>query len=58
MRLIRQEEAPDGQSETVTLSADPKAVVPGVYRIALRARAAAGGREISETTPSISIRVR
>jgi hypothetical protein len=58
MRLVRQEGGPGGQSETLTLAADPKAVEPGQYRIALRARARADGREISETTPAISIRVK
>ena len=58
MRLVRQESGADGQSETVTLAADPKAVQPGQYRIALRARGRADGREISETTSAISLRVK
>ena len=58
MRLVRQERGADGQSETVTLAADLKAVEPGQYRIALRARGRADGREISETTSAIGIRVK
>jgi len=59
MRLVRQESGADGGSETVTLAADPKTVEPGQYRIALRARGRrADGRELSETTSAIGIRVK
>lgn len=57
LRLVHQEGSPDGQSATVTLAADP-AMERGQYRIALRARARAAGREISETTSAIGIRVK
>jgi Bacterial pre-peptidase C-terminal domain len=58
MRLVRQESAADGASETVTLAAEVKAVEPGQYRLALFARGRVDGREIYEATPAISIRVK
>jgi hypothetical protein len=58
MRLIRQQNDSAGQSATLTLAADTKTIEPGQYRIALRARSRADGREISETTSAIGIRVK
>jgi hypothetical protein len=58
MRLESQQAAADGESAILTLAADLKAVKPGQYRLALRANAIVNGRERSETTSAMGVRVK
>ena len=45
-------------SAVLMLAADPKAVKPGQYRIALRATADVNGRQLLETSSAIPLRVK
>jgi hypothetical protein len=58
MRLTSQVLSANADSGTLTLVADDKKVEAGYHRIALRARARINGREISETTSAITVRVK
>ncbi len=58
MRLQSQQIAAGGGSASLTLTADRKVVKPGQYRLALRAKAIVNGRELSETTSAMGVRVK
>jgi hypothetical protein len=58
LRLADQKLSAGGDSATLTFASDPKAVLPGQYRIALRARVQMNGREASEATSAIGVRVK
>ena len=58
MRLSKQQISATGESAALTLTADRKVIEPGLYRIAVRARAQAKDRELTETTSAIGVRVK
>ena len=58
MRLAERQIIATGESAALTLVADPKLIEPGLYRIVVRGHAQANGREFSETTSAIGVRVK
>jgi hypothetical protein len=58
LRPVKQELTTNGESAGLTFAASPETLKPGQYRLAFRAKAIVKGREFSETTAAISLRVK